>query len=232
MKPFFAALVLPLFLNSCAHFMVKEKTYVTEGGSEVNGAAVTSAVKGMGGKAGISVSAMVYNAATGTTDGPFLWRIEARGQEGVHESLTVHKLSVRTSKTKRNEPFPAKWLNQEQPFELLKGKKNAGKVFAKFQLPGKLEVFPEIDGEITMVADLSIKADGRSVRRTLTFEMEPQVGRKHEMMFIPKEVVSSFGRKDPTEWKWNNAGRDEYGDEFWGTNRPQARQAPRPGIPQ
>ena len=218
---FFVALMAPCFLNSCAHFMVKEKTYVTEGGSEINGAAVTSAVKGMGGKAGMSVSAMVYNAATGTTDGPFLWRIEARGEEGVQESMIVHSLRVKTSKTKRNEPFPSEWLNKSAPFELLKGKKNAGKTFAKFQLPGKLEVFPEVDGEITMTADLSIKANGRTERKTLTFEMEPQVGRKNEMIFLPKEIVTSLGRKDPTEWNWtSNPAGDEYGDEFWGTTRP------------
>ena len=217
MKPFLAALVLPFFLNSCAQFFVKEKTYVTQGGSEVNGAAITSAVKGMGGKQGLSVSAMVYNAATGETDGPFLWRIEARGQEGVHESLTVHSLRVKTSKTKRNEPFPSKWLNKEAPFELLKGKKNAGQVFAKFQLPGKLEVFPEVDGEITMVADLSIKANGKTRRKTLTFQMEPKVGRNTETVFLPKEIVTSFGRKDPLEWKWNSTpGADPYGNEFWG----------------
>ena len=225
MKRFFliSALVAPLFLNSCAHFVVKEKTYVTEGGSEVNGAAVTSAVKGMGGKQGMSVSAMVYNVATGTTDGPFLWRIEARGQEGVQESMTVHSLRVQTSKTKRNEPFPSEWLNKEQPFELLKGKKNAGKTFAKFQLPGKLEVLPEVDGEITMTADLSIKANGKTERQKLTFIMAPQVGRKNEMMFLPKEIVTSFGRKDPLEWKWNSSpGGDPYGDEFWGTTNPGA----------
>ncbi|MGJ8726005.1 MAG: hypothetical protein ACSHYB_15730 [Roseibacillus sp.] len=219
MRTFLAALVAPFFLSSCAQFFVKEKTYETAGGSEVNGAAVTSAVKGMGGKAGISVSAMVYNAATGETDGPFLWRIEARGQEGVHESLTVHSLRVKTEKTKRNEPFPSKWLNKAAPFEEMKGKKNEGVVFAKFQLPGKLEVFPEVDGQITMEADLSVKANGRTERKKLSFVMEPQVGRRNEMIFLPKEIVTSFGKKDPTEWTWNNTpGADRYGDEFWGAD--------------
>lgn len=219
MKLVFPTMIACLLLNSCAHFYVKEKTYQTEGGSEVNGAMVTSAVKGMGGKAGMSVSAMVYNAATGETDGPFLWRIEARGQEGVHESLTVHSLRVKTAKTKRNEPFPSKWLNKKAPFEAMKGRKNAGKVFAKFQLPGKLEVFPEVDGEITMVADLSIQANGRSERRKLTFVMQPSVGRKNEMVFLPKEIVTSLGKKDPTEWQWSTPmSGDRYGNEFWGDN--------------
>lgn len=216
MKALLVSLVAMLSLNSCAHFFVKEKTYVTEGESQVNGALVTSAVKGMGGKAGISVSAMVYNAAAGETDGPFLWRIEARGKKGEHESLTVHSLRVKTEKTSRNEPFPSKWLNKAAPFEEMKGKKNEGVVFAKFQLPGKLEVFPEVDGEITMTVDLTIKANGRSERKTLAFQMQPQVGRKNEMIFLPTEIVSSLGKKDPTEWQWSSPGSDRYGNEFWG----------------
>ena len=217
MKAIFFALVTVFSLNSCAHFFVKEKTYATQGEGKVNGAVVTSAVKGMGGKAGMSVSAMVYNLASGETDGPFLWRIEARGQEGVHESLTVHSLRVKTEKTNRNEPFPSEWLNKSSPFEEMKGKKNAGVVFAKFQLPGMLETFPEVDGEITMEADLSVKAQGRTERKKLTFIMEPQVGRKNEVIFLPKEIVTSLGKKDPTEWQWNSSpGSDPYGNEFWG----------------
>lgn len=215
----FSAVVMVFCLNSCAHFFLKEKTYQTVGEEEVNGAQVTSAVKGMGGKAGMSVSAMVYNAALGETDGPFLWRIEARGEKGVHESLTVHSLRVKTEKTNRSEPFPGEWLNKAAPFEELKGRKNTGETFAKVQLPGKLEVFPEVDGEITMVADLSVKASGRTQRKRMTFVMEPKVGRKNEMIFLPTEIVSSLGRKDPTEWKWNNTpGASQYDDAFWGRN--------------
>ncbi|WP_411846788.1 hypothetical protein AAFN60_04440 [Roseibacillus persicicus] len=220
MKSFFPILLVPFFLTSCAQFFVKEKTYEATGGAEVNGAAVTSAVKGMGGKAGASVSAMVYNAATGETDGPFLWRIEARGEEGVHESMTIHSLRTKTELTKRNEPFPAKWLGEAMPFEPLKGRKNKGKVFAKFQPPGKLEVFPEVDGKITMEADLTIRANGRNERRKVSFEMEPKVGRTAETLFLPGEIVNSLGKKDPTEWKWNSTpGADPYGNEFWGPDQ-------------
>ncbi len=218
MKKLILAGAVALLFPSCAHFFVKEKTYEAAGGSDVNGALVSSAVKGMGGKAGISVSALVYSGATGETDGPFLWRIEARGEEGVHESLTVHRLRVKTEKTNRSEPFPGEWLNKAAPFELLKGKKNKGKTFAKVQLPGRLEVFPEVDGEITMEAELSVKkANGRSERKKLTFQMAPKVGRKNEVVFLPAEIAGSFGRKDPTEWKWNSSpGSDPYGNEFWG----------------
>ncbi len=215
MKLILLGICILLSCSSCAHFFVKEKTYETQGGAEINGARVTSAVKGMGGKAGMSVSAMVYNAATGETDGPFLWRIEARGEEGVHESLKVHSLRVRTEKTKRNQPFPGKWLGKAAPFEALKGKDNVGKTFAKVQLPGKLEVFPEVDGEIQMTVDVSVKANGKNQRKTLNFVMVPKVGRKNEMIFLPTEIVNSLGAKDPTEWKWNSTPGQKYSDDFW-----------------
>ena len=222
MKTILVAAFMLFGLSSCANLFVKEKTYQAVGEAEVNGALLTSAVKGQGGKAGISVSAMIYSAATGETDGPFLWRIEARGEKGVHESLTVHSVRVQTEKTNRNEPYPSEWLNQEVPFEDLKGRKNEGKTFAKFQLLGMLEVFPEVDGEITMDVELSVKANGRSVRKKMTFEMQPQVGRRNETIFIPKEIANSFGKKDPLEWDWNSAPTSaaaaRAGTEFWGRN--------------
>ena len=210
------ALSMLLFLNSCASFFVKEKTYRAEGQATLNSAEVTSAVKGLGGKLGIALSAMIVAAATGETDGPFLWRIEARGEEGVHESLTVHSIRVVTETTGRNEPFPAEHLGEAQPFQALKGRRNRGKTFAKFQLPGTLEVYPEVDGKITMIASVSVQAGGRSERRTINFEMEPQVGRTTETTFIPTEVIQSFGAEDPTEWTWPRRNNDPYDDAFWG----------------
>lgn len=216
MMKFFLAILAGFSLSSCAQFFVKDRTYEATGGLELNGAEVTSNVKPMGGKAGASISAMVYNAGFGETDGPFLWRIEALGQEGVHESLTVHQILVRTEKTKRSEPYPAKWLGTDSPFELMRGKENKGKVFAKFQMPGELEVFPEVDGKITMEADLSIKANGKSERRKVTFAMEPKIGRETQTIFVPTELVNSFGRKDPTEWDWNPDPTSAFSDNFWG----------------
>jgi hypothetical protein len=173
----------------------------------------------MGGKAGLSVSAMVYSAGVGETDGPFLWRIEAIGVEGIHQSLIVHELTVRTAQTGRAEPYPEKWLGIIAPFEPLKGKGNAGKVFAKYQLPGKLEVFPEEDGEITLVVDLTIRSTAGSRRGEVTFRMEPSIGRETETVFVPKEIVDSLGGKDPMEWDWTPQPGVSLDDDFWGDRR-------------
>lgn len=205
-------LVLPIVLglSGCAHLFVKDRTYEGGGTVTINGAEVRSAVKPMGGKQGISVSAMVYNAASGETDGPFLWRIEAVGEEGVHESLTVHQLRVKTAVTKRNERYPSKWLGEEKRFVAMKGKENEGKVFASYQIPGKLEVFPEQDGAITIEAVVSVKARGRSERQVARFAMSPKTGRETDFVFLPAELVTSFGGEDPTEWKWTPARQSEF----------------------
>jgi len=183
-------------LSSCASFFLKEKSYETEGTSEVNGAIVGSAVKPMGGEQGFSFSAMIVGVGAGVSDGPFLWRIEAEGEEGVHETLTVHRLQVTTEKTGRSEPFPGEWLGKAVAFEPYVQKEKAGKTFAKVQLPGKLEVYPEIDGAIVM------EARGRVERQRVKFAMNPTEDRRTETLFVPTELVKSFGKKDPTEWTW------------------------------
>lgn len=217
MKLILTAVLVVISLSSCAQLFVKQKTYKATGGLVLNGAEVASNVKPMGGKAGMSVSAMVYNAGFGETDGPFLWRIEVVGQEGVHESMTVHQILVKTEKTGRSEPYPSKWLGTASPFELMKGKENEGKVFAKYQMPGKLEVFPEVDGQITMEADISVKkVNGKVERRKASFAMEPSVGREVQTIFLPTEIIGSFGRKDPTEWDWSPNPTSEFSDDFWG----------------
>lgn len=65
----------------------------------------------------------------GTLDGPFLWRIEAEGLEGVHKYLCVSKIRVTTETTKRDEWYPRSNLNLNALFE--KDPKNEGKTFAQ-----------------------------------------------------------------------------------------------------
>lgn len=189
-----------LFFGSCGHFVTKSRSYSGQGGVEVNGAMVRSAVRPMGGEGGFALSAMVYTAGSGSLDGPFLWRIEATGEEGVHEALTVHRLKVTTKLTQRSEWYPQRHLGVREPF---KGSKGApGKVFAQFQVPGKLEAYPDEDGSITILADLSVQSARRTVRQVVKFEMDPSLGREVDFVFLPAEIVKGFGEEDPQEWKW------------------------------
>ncbi len=166
---------------------------------EINGAQVNSAVKAMGGKSGIAFSAMIVAAGTGTLDGPFLWRIEAEGQEGVHEWLRVNQLKTTTEKTKRSQPFPRNLLGANAKFKKIPGEK--GKTFAKFQIPGKLSVFPRTDGKIKIHANVSIRANNKTVTKWILFELEPQSKWKTDTIFAPTEIINSF-RGNPKEWDW------------------------------
>lgn len=189
-----------LLMGSCAHFVTKNKSYLEGGEVEINGAMVRSAVKPNGGEGGMSLSAMVYSAGTATLDGPFKWRIEATGEEGQHKGMTVHRLKVTTRTTKRNEWYPVKYLGKLALFESLQGE--AGKVFAQYPIPGELEVFPEVDGAIEILADISVRTVERVERRVVRFSMAPSESREVEAIFLPAEIVRGFGEKDPREWAW------------------------------
>ena len=193
------ALLPVLFLVSCGHVMTKSESYTQGEAVSINGASVRSAVKPNGGKQGFSFSAMVYTAASVSLDGPFLWRIEADGKEGVHESMVVHQIRVTTSETKRSEWFPSKYLGESVPFKPKRGAK--GESFAQFQLPGDLEVYPKKDGEITIEASISVKSNSRTERQNVSFSLNPESSRGVETLNVGGEIIKSFQGKDPTEWK-------------------------------
>lgn len=191
--------ILCFSIASCAQMLMKDHGFRKTPAVEINGAQVNSAVKPMGGKAGLALSAMFYSAGTGTLDGPFIWRVEAEGEEGVHEWIRVNQARVTTEKTKRSEPFPRSYLGGKSRFVPLPGEK--GKTFAKFQLPGKLKVFPRDDGKIKIHLNVSVHAKGRTETRWVLFELEPQSKWKTETVFLPVEIVKSFGG-NPREWDW------------------------------
>ncbi|NNC89244.1 MAG: hypothetical protein HKN82_12360 [Akkermansiaceae bacterium] len=187
-------------LGGCGHVVTNENTYSGVGGVLINGAEVRSAVQPLGGTGGYSFSAMVYSAGSGTTDGPFLWRIEATGREGVHEKLRVHRLKVETRATQRSEWFPSKQLGKFARFHPLQN--DPGKTFAQYQIPGKLEVYPEEDGAIAITADISVESVERTERRVVRFRMDPEQTRNVDFIFLPGEIVKGGSGPDPREWRW------------------------------
>lgn len=192
-----------LLLANCAHTITKSETYDTSQTVTINGAKVATGVKPVGGKGGMSLSAMVYSAGSATLEGPFRWRIQAEGVEGVHTHMVVHRLKVETSKTKRKEWYPSKKLGWRKGFESYS--KEAGKVFAVYQVPGKLKVDSKVDGDITIIADVSIQTNKKSVRKLVKFKLGATSGdRDVDFIFFPSEIVKSFGQRDPREWEWEN----------------------------
>ena len=99
-------------------FYGTRSTYGGSGsGADVNGAEVSMQVKPEGTSGGsYAVSAMVVGVGVANLDGPFRWRIEAEGKEGVHEALYVTRIRTKTSVTKRDEVYPDKWLGEKIPF--------------------------------------------------------------------------------------------------------------------
>lgn len=186
-----------LILSSCGHIYTKSDGYAESSKATVNSAEVNAAFYPNGGQGGFSVSAMVYMAGAAKLEGPFLWRVQAKGIENVHESLTVHRVKVETETTKRSEWFPTKYLNKVQKFTPYK--KTPGVSYAYFQMPGELKVIPKEDGLVTLLVDLSIKTTSKTERKSVVFKMSPSKTSDTEFIFIPTEIIDSMS-DDPREW--------------------------------
>jgi len=196
---FTSSLLSVTLLCSCGHIYTKSHTYNKSSTVEINGAQVGSSVKPMGGKSGFALSAMVYMAGAATLDGPFIWRIVADGENGVHQSIVVHRVKVTTSKTNRSEWYPTAHLGYTTTFKPFK--KEPGKTYAVFQIPGKLKVYPRDDGDITILADISVKSNKRTQRRLVKFQLKSDTTKDVEFINLPAEIVKG-AQKDPREWKW------------------------------
>ena len=198
-------LVVCLALPGCVSFYGTRSNYGQAGagagaGAVVNGATVSMQVKPEGTSGGsYALSAMVVGVAVANLDGPFSWRIEAVGKEGVHEAMYVQGLHTATSATKRSERFPARWLGERKDF--VRRKSDApGEVRAVFDIPAKLDVKPSVDGAIDVFADVLIVGKGSRVRKTVKFHLDPASKKDREVIFIPAEIVSGIG-KPMSEWE-------------------------------
>lgn len=189
-------------LSGCVSLMATKRTYDPAAASPavvVNGAKVRLQLKPEGTAGGsFAVSAMVVGATVATLDGPFRWRIEAADPTGGLESLTIHRLRTRTAKSGRDEPYPAEHLGRA--VEFVKPKGATGPARAVFEVPGLLQVKPREDGALEVLADLSVTGRGRSERRQVRFRLSPSERRQDEFIFVPAEIVRSFGQS-PQDWQ-------------------------------
>lgn len=182
--------------------LAKKHTYDVAASSPavtVNGAGIRLQLKPEGTSGGsFGMSAMVVGATVATLDGPFRWRIEATDDKGQLEWLTVHRLRTRTGKTKRDEAYPTNYLGKRADF--VKPKGSSGPTRAVFEMPGLLQVKPREDGALEVEADLSVRGHGRTVRKRVVFRLSPSEKRQDEFVFIPTEIVKSFG-ETPADWQ-------------------------------
>ena len=195
------ALIVLFSLCGCANVVSTKHSYAAEASSpevKINGAAVRLQLKPEGTRNGaFALSAMVYSAAVVQLDGPFRWRIEATGEFGKQERLILHRLRTRTSKTKRDEWYPKDQLGKRADFVRKKG--STGSVRAVYDIPGLLVVKPDEDGALEILADLTVVSSGRSVRKTVSFRLEPSQKKEKEFIFFPSEIVKGIGQS-PEDW--------------------------------
>lgn len=196
-----SAPLLGLALSGCVSFHGTRSTYGgAAAAAKVNGAAVSLSVKPEGTSGGsFAMSAMVVGVAVANLDGPFRWRIEAEGIDGVHEAMYVTGLRTVTAKTKRDERFPERWLGEKIVFTRKKAYA-PGVVKAVFEIPGRLEVKPSEDGALEVFAEIQIVAEGRKERKAVKFRLDPASKKDSETIFLPAEIVSSIG-KPMSEWE-------------------------------
>jgi hypothetical protein len=188
-----------LIQTGCVGFYGNRSTYAGRG-AEVNGAQVSMSVKPEGTSGGsYALSAMVVGVAVANLDGPFRWRIEAEGKEGVHQAMYVQRLRTVTSLTKRDEWFPEKWLGDRVVFAKKKSYE-PGVVKAVFDVPGYLVVKPREDGALEVFADVIIEAKGGKQRKVIRFRLDPAEKKENETIFLPAEIVTSIG-KPMSEWE-------------------------------
>jgi hypothetical protein len=170
----------------------------------VNGAEIRMQVRPEGTDGGTyAMSAMVVSAAVATLDGPFRWRLEAIGKSGEHRSLVVHRIHLRTAKSRRDEWFPAAELGKRADFR--EAKDVAGQSRAVYPIPGLLVVKPREDGSLETTVDLSVSTRERTERKRVRFRMDPSEKRQDEFIFLPAEIVSQLGK--PVE-NWDDSGWD------------------------
>ncbi len=194
-------MMFSLLLPSCMSFYGNRSTYgQIGGGAQINGATVSMQVKPEGTSGGsYALSAMVVGVGVANLDGPFSWRIEAVGKEGVHETMYVQGIRTVTSVTKRNEKLPERWLGERTDF-VRKKSYAPGEVRAVFDIPVKLDVKPSVDGALDVYADIIVLAKGTRVRKTVKFHLDPTSKKDREVIFIPAEIVTSIG-KPMSEWE-------------------------------
>lgn len=192
---------LVLMTSGCMGFYGTRSTYGgSSSGADVNGAVVSMQVKPEGTSGGsYALSAMVVGVGVANLDGPFRWRIEAEGKEGVHEALYVTRIRTKTSVTKRDEIYPERWLGEKIPFSK-KQSYSDGVVKAVFEIPGRLAVKPKEDGALEVLADVTIQANGKRVGKRVKFLLDPATKADREVIFLPAEIVSSIG-KPMSEWE-------------------------------
>jgi len=183
-----AATGASLLLCSCGHVREKSRAYIPSStdAAQVGGARVITRLDPQGGNTGLSLSAMVYFAASFKTEGPYQVVVAAQGREDLHQWLEIKSIRFRTASGKSNH-VPASAFKEAIFFEPTSV---AGTVQAVYRSPIEFTPDWEQDGAVTVEVDLSIADSNRQFPGRIRQTFTPQNLTKTEFV----NVIAEIGR--------------------------------------
>lgn len=197
-RKFLMMLVLLGVLPSCSMLAKKSAgEWRTSPAVEMNQANVTSEIELLKSKHAVQLEKIVFRAGTAELDGPFHWKINMVGKAGVHQSMQVHGVQIKTQRTMRTASYPASMLGGQNYFVPISEKENESTVVASYTLPGELQLYPKADGKITVSMDLSITTAERTEREWVTFTLLPNEKLSKSFVFAPTTIDYNG---EPAEW--------------------------------
>ena len=171
----------------------------------LNGAEVRSDVVSMNGEGALGKSSLLFNANTSKLDGPFFWQFVAEGDAEEHVSMTVEAVVIETHRTRRKVTLPSAMLGGPQPFayevqpkpkfyfrkkeeekEVLKPK-----WLAAYKLPSSLQLYPKVDGKITLAARVTIESSKGAQSEWVNFALLPNSQKTKSFHF--RQTMIEYG---------------------------------------
>jgi len=166
----------------------KSRAYVPSSteATQVNGARVITRLDPQGGDSGLSLSAMVYFAASFKTEGPYQVVVAAQGREGVHQWLEIKSVRFLTA-TGRTQQMPASTFEEAVFFESTSVPETVQAVYRS-----AMQFTPdwEQDGAVTLDVDLVIADRTRRVPARIRQTFRPEELTKTEFV----NVLGDIGR--------------------------------------
>ena len=183
-------LIIPSLLGSCAFQKSKPTTVGIVRKSPavwLNGAEVRSDVEAMNGEGALEKANLLFNANTSKLDGPFFWQFVAEGDAEEHLSMTVEAVVIETQRTRRRVTLPSGMLGGAQPFAYevqpkpkfsFRKKEEEKEVkkpkwLATYKVPSSLQLFPKVDGKVTLAAKITIESTKGTQSEWVNFALLP-----------------------------------------------------------
>jgi hypothetical protein len=199
MPPFLRCTVLfaiCLCLASCAGIYDRAEIYTCEQTTRIGGASIGLEFVPSESESSIAISAMVVAAAESRSRGPYRIALYAVGERSRFAHLSITRLRMDTPNG-RSWDVPAKYLQREEFFMPTRQRQLSQ---ATFILPPLLDLYFKTHGQITVTAEVSLKAaDGKFSTGTATFICNREKRQSFTSYFIPTEIVDSIRMNDVPE---------------------------------